>query len=260
MLKKYIYITILIYLFVLLGIILQHKIRETFNYNKKDVILVHVGKSGGSTIKEHFKFKSFHHRKAIFYPEKKYIISIRHPIKRFVSAYNMSNSLIKYNKLGVSDSKALIRYKKDGYYYSKKYDNDFKKFNSLNDLCEQIFTSNVAFSLVNSLAPHQHLGKNMSWYLDNGEFIKKYHENIIYVTKQETLNDDINAISNILGLSVKNIKNRRVKLNKDVYLSSLAINNLHKLYENTEYKTLKTLYDYNFIDKNYLDYCYTYTI
>ena len=130
-----------------------------------DIIFIHVGKTGGSTMKSVFNFKEIHHQVATFNKNKKYIISIRHPIKRLISAYNMSKSLIIHNDLGVSNKQALTRFKKNGYYYTEEYDRIFKKFKSLNDLCEKIFTSDDAYNLVTSTAPSQHLGKNMSWYL-----------------------------------------------------------------------------------------------
>jgi len=228
--------------------------------NKNDIIFIHVGKTGGSTMKSVFNFKEIHHQVATFNKNKKYIISIRHPIKRLISAYNMSKSLIIHNDLGVSEKPVFTRFKKNGYYYTEEYDRIFKKFKSLNDLCEQIFTSDDAYNLVTSTAPYQHLGKNTSWYLNNGEFIKKYHKNIIYVTKQETLNDDINNIAKMIGMDINynSEKDRRVNKNKDEYLSPLAIKNLIDYFKDTEYKTLQVLYEYGFIDKEYLDYCYTY--
>ena len=102
----------------------------------------------------------------------------------------------------------------------------------------------------------------MSWYLDNGEFVKKAHKNIVYVVKQETLNDDINNISKLIkeNITHNSSNDKRVNTDKDEYLSPLAIKNLKEFFKDTEYKTLETLYKYNFIDKEYLDYCYTYNL
>ena len=68
--------------------------------NIKNFEIIHIGKSGGCTVSEELKkinfhpsVKKWHHICKVKYEKnKKYIIIIRNPIKRFVSAFNFQKS------------------------------------------------------------------------------------------------------------------------------------------------------------------------
>nr|QFG74486.1 MAG: hypothetical protein [Megaviridae environmental sample] len=240
--------------------------KETFSnqLNKKDVRFIHVGKTGGSTLGGCFKFKQWHCTKPKFNKNEKYIISIRNPLKLFVSNINNEKKVVQaldhYNNTKeVLDIPAHERLKslinKNIKYSFSKDIHNFLKINSLDQICINIKNIDKKYLVGHTL-------KNISWYLNNGKFIEKYHKNIVYVTKQETLNDDIKNIAKMLNMNINldKRKDKRVNNNKDDYLSPLAIKNLKDFFKDTEYKTLQTLYNYGFINKEYLDYCYTYNI
>lgn len=243
---------------------------ESFE-NQNNIIFIHIGKTGGTTIESIFKFKKVHINRPKVIPGKKYIISIRNPIHRFVSAFNMWSTVINKpqpNRKNINVNNFVIdnyvykRKETNGFYITKEYDNLIKYFKTPNSLAESLSSNDQvvkekALKLFND--PHQHIYKNISWYLNNGNFVKNNHKNILYVVKQETLDDDIEKLKKILNTDGKmSLNNKRVNKTKDTYLSPLAIKNLLKFYKNTEYKTLETLHVYGFIDKEYLDYCYTY--
>ena len=255
----------LLILFIILIIIFINKKQiEIFTnkLRKEDIIYIHIGKTGGSTLQNYFNFRKIHTIKPQFFNNKRYIISIRNPLKLFVANINNEKKIIYalehyYNTkkiLNIPAQERLERHIKNNKKYSHTREIDqFLKKNSINQICLNIKNIDKKYLVGHTL-------KNISWYLDNGEFIKKYHKNIIYVTKQETLDNDINNIAKMLNIKVNlnEKKNKRKNNDKDEYLSPQAIKNLKDFFKNTEYKTLKTLYDYNFIDKEYLDYCYTY--
>lgn len=261
---------LIIFLLIVLFIIYFYKTRESFE-NPSNIIFIHIGKTGGTTIESIFRFKKVHINRPKVIPGKKYIISIRNPIHRFVSAFNMWSTVInkpppKLKNINVDnfviDNYVYERKENDGFYVSENYDNLIKYFKTPNSLAESLSSNDPvvkrkALKLFND--PHQHIYKNISWYLNNGEFVKKNYKNILYVVKQETLDQDVDNLKKILNTNGRYIKNnKRVNNNKDTYLSPLAIKNLLKFYKETEYKTLETLHVYGFIDKDYLNYCYTY--
>jgi hypothetical protein len=240
----------------------------------KNYEFVHIGKCGGGTIEKLFNLNQYHLRKPVFNNKIKYIIWIRNPLTRFVSAFNMAYHLINLDtsKLDLNNitldnclAPARIKFKlihKLSYTFDIEYDNLINFFKTPNNLAEALTSDNIeiknkAYKLMSSNIEHIYLG--IGWYLDNGDFIKKYYKNIVMVGKIETMNEDIKKLANILNVNISNKKTHwRENKNKDMYLSDLAIKNLLEFYKNTDYQTLNILYEYNFIDKETLDSYYKY--
>ena len=64
-----------------------------------NLVFIHIGKCGGSTItnelrSKNVKFSQIHDSQAIYQPNKNYVIVIRNPIKRFISAFNWRYYLV----------------------------------------------------------------------------------------------------------------------------------------------------------------------
>ena len=236
------------------------------NLTNNNIHFIHIGKTGGTTIDKTFHFSRSHHRKPPKNNNLQYIISIRHPIKRLVSAFYMAKQALDtdYSKPKpenyVSDfNKVKNRLIKDGYIYSEKIDKTIKKYNNVNDLFENIYKDDDVIYLFNNNIKHQHLSKGIGWYLDNGKFIEDYHNNILYVAKNEYLDEDIQKISDIVGIKINELKKERLNtFNYEKYLSPLAIDNIKKLLKDTDYKTLEIMNKYDLIDDEYLQYCYEY--
>ena len=240
------------------------------NLKHSDIIFIHIGKTGGSTFYIPFKFKQQHMIKAKYIPNKKYIISIRHPISRFVSAYNNLLLSIKtpygiqFSQLEHPASQFINQRNKTNRKYTFNEDTDeaIKYFTDVNHFAENIFSDDIKVKkYINIILNTKHVLRGIGWYLYNGEFIEKYHNDIIYVTKTKTLDNDIQNVSKLINFPIGDYKFRRnadgyMKISK--YLSPLAIDNIKKLLKDTDYKTLEIMNKYDLIDDDYLQYCYEY--
>jgi len=232
---------------------------------------IHIAKTGGTSFEQflkdsNLKFKSYHLVKPD-YPineKDKYLILLRNPLKRFVSAFNYYFSLIDQdlNKIysnNLSLDNCLSPYfthKKliNNYYFSKDIDENIIFFQNANKLAESLssddlYLRNKAIEICN----YSHF-LGFGFYLDNGEFLKKYKDNIIWVGKLETINSDIDKLKNILNIKT-DLSLKKLRENKNSFsnlLSEKAINNLIHFY-NDDYKTLDVLYNLNFIDHETLE-------
>tara|TARA_B100000886_G_scaffold332894_1_gene286144 strand:- start:5310 stop:6965 length:1656 start_codon:yes stop_codon:yes gene_type:complete len=246
------------------------------NLNLNDLYLIHVGKCGGSSLEEMFKLKQYHLNKPIYKSSSKYIICIRNPIKRFVSAFNMLKDLINFDIKGYDYNRLYLS--KDTPFYKLKNkingklndNNPFKSslfyhnlafFESANHLAESITSQShevktKAIQIMNH--DEEHIYKGIGWYLDDGDFVKKYHDKILFVIRQEHFNEDANNLSKILKMNFK-YENLRTSKKKNIYMSNLAIGNIINFYKETDYKTLAVLKQYNLINEDTLQSYYKYT-
>ena len=69
-----------------------------------DLVVIHIGKCGGSTvlselISNNIEHTNIHIQEAIYQPNKKYVIVLRNPVKRFISAFNWRYHLVCDSKI-----------------------------------------------------------------------------------------------------------------------------------------------------------------
>jgi hypothetical protein len=242
------------------------------------IAFIHIGKTGGTTIHELLFNKinkyvpyEYHHTKN--YKEgENYIIWIRNPISRFVSAFNFSYYAVNVNPKSIKSldlNNCLLPCKlsgaiERGYVFSKEYDSLIKYFKSATHLAESLSSDNVEFrTKAHALMsyPIEHLYKGIGWYLNNGDFVKNKNRKIIFVGRQEFMKDDIKRLSTLLNVELD--ENRKVRentyLDKSMkYLSPLAIKNIIEWYKDTDYAALEQLCRHGWIDKELLLSYYTY--
>ena len=241
--------------------------------NKINLRLIHIGKTGGTSVKNKFKLKQYHLNRNYFKNENEYyIIWIRNPLKRFVSAFYMSYNLINMdtsnlniNNLTLKNCLApgRVRFKMThNNTFSERYDYLINYFKTPNELAESITSENIdkkklALELMNS--KKEHIFKGIGWYMYDGDFIKKNHDKIIFVGTCENMDDDIKRLSNLLNYNISNSNKIRENSSKanDKFLSSKAIKNLIDFY-NTDYKALKELVNYNFISQDIYESYFSY--
>jgi hypothetical protein len=235
---------------------------------------IHIGKTGGSTIQSLLNLKQYHLQKNYNY-KNTFIIWVRNPIARFVSAFNMSYVNINFKKY-VKNTKRLgyksvllkgriDRYlsKQNNYIFAKKYDTLINYFKTPNNLARALSSNNrrirkKAEKLMNY--PVGHIYRGIGWYLNNGKFVRKYNKKIVFVGKQETMSEDIKKLGTLLNKDLKNDETRinHYSTKKSKYLSPLAIKNIIKYYKHTDYAALKELNKNGWISNKTLKLYYTY--
>jgi hypothetical protein len=231
-------------------------------------VLIHIGKSGGTTIlryldkyfkKVGIKFYEIHMHQAVYQPNTKYILWIRNPLTRYVSAFNWVHEIVtnpdKVSGYNLQKEGILgpISKNNDGSFliYSshipKNYAESIKHFGDSNNLAEQIYTNHRA---LNTMVDYtQHINTGLAFYLDDGEFIKNHSKDIVFVGTLEHFDKDILELKKFLNIDdTKNLTKLRVnKSGKSKHLSPLAIENLKKFYEK-DYYCIQLLVQYNLID------------
>ena len=235
-----------------------------------DITFIHIGKTGGSYlidllgINTNDKIKYRHIcNKPERDPKRKYIIWIRNPIGRFVSAFNYVHAALKHDASSINEfnlktcimpdimQKRFI--KKTNYLFSKEYDENILFFETPNKLAEALSSSDAslkkrALNVMNSEI--QHIHKGLGWYLYNGGFVKNLKDNIIFVGKMETMDEDADTLFTIL----KKKYEKKPKIRENIYvdneakfMSDLAITNIINYYKNSDYAVLKEMKEAGFI-------------
>ena len=95
----------------------------------------------------------------------------------------------------------------------------------------------------------EHIYKSIGYYTNNGGIIKKYHYKIEIIST-EFFERDIKRVYKkytIHHIHNQNIVSLRKNINKNNYLSKLAIENLYNFYKDTDYKAIDIMYRYNLI-------------
>jgi hypothetical protein len=238
---------------------------------------IHIGKTGGTTINNILRdkipnYKEYHHVKN-YNNSEKYIIWIRNPISRFVSAFNHSyygicadpTTIKKFDIKHCLMPGRMLTSLKTPYVFSSKYDALFKCFNSANHLAENLYSEDdpimkeKAVKLM--LCEDEHLFKGIGWYLNNGNFIKNKNDKILFIGRMENMKEDIIRLSKKLGVVLdENTKLREnIYVDKSMkYLSPLAIKNIIEWYRNSDYLALNIIYKNGWITEKVLNSYYIY--
>jgi len=240
-----------------------YSLQNSYNLLKnrdKNIKLIHIGKCGGTTIYKRLGIWRYHMVKPQIHPDFKYILTLRNPIERFVSAFNFDyetvstdldsvdiNNIDFTNHVNPTKIIAMKRANK-GFIYSKHHDALLKYFKTANNLAESLTSEDVKVKrMANILVNKGNIHMGIGWYLNNGDIIPLIKDQIIYVTFMDTLSEDINKLSKMLNIEPFNNDNYRKSTKKNKYLSDLAITNIINLYTNTDYKALEVLKNYKFI-------------
>ena len=245
----------------------------------RKIAYLHIGKCAGTTLYQYFKDKpeidiEYLHMKRIELSESKdyeFIFFIRHPISRFVSAFNHTKRIVELdtsnldiNHLNHENSYSPKRIQRKmmrgGIAFSKKYDQLVKHFQSAEELATSLFCDDAkqrrkAQKLMG--LPNEHLFKSIGWYLHNGELVNQFCENIKFVGCVETISKDLQAASSLFDLNVNpdQIIKKRTGLDGDrIQLSKTAIQNLQLWYRDTDYRAIHMLYKHGLIKQNINDY------
>lgn len=194
-----------------------------------NIIFIHIGKCGGSSVeyifeKNNIKIKEkIHVEKPVYDNKCKYIILLRNPVKRFISAFNWRRKLVvddKSQEFRFENEKTLL-----------------EKYKNINNLSQRI----SEFSSENGYI--HHINENIDFYLT--DFLNECEkENIIAVMTTETLNKDLKNFFNI-DLDETHLKKNK----KNEKLSDLEYSNL-KQYLKKDYACIDKLYELGLIDND----------
>ena len=236
---------------------------------------IHIGKTGGSyfwrSFSALFQNSHCHLSKPRCDKNKIFVVTIRNPISRFVSAFNYSYvvAITDVSKIEIFDFTTSLnpgphRKKKEKnlqYVYSPEYEKLLKYFETANNLAESLSSNDVdvrtkAHKLMNFR--EEHIFHGIGYYLHNGEFVKTMKNNLI-VIRMEKMEEDIQKFIQKSN-AVRTPITQKIRENKlsDKYLSELAIKNIINFYKNSDYAALNELYNANLIDKETLDSYYIY--
>ena len=249
---------------------------------------MHIGKCAGSSFREFLtgNFEAnlnFYHLRRVDLrinndTKNRFLFVVRRPIERFVSAFNHSKNLINFdiskitnpNELNLNNCLAPFhiknKIKNKGIVFSKEYDDLIAFFQDANTLAESLSSNNQekrskAIKLMQY--PYEHLYKGIGGYLHNGDFIRKYHSQIIFTGRLEYLKNDMEKFSskNNIGLTFNSSRLQKIRSNSDCFskfLSSKAIENIISWYQKTDFESIKVLCDYNFLPQSYYEECFKY--
>lgn len=198
---------------------------------------IHIGKTGGGTIKREliragFNFRTVHigfflrgHSKINFKSGKNYVISIRNPICRWVSAFNWRYYLIvdTEKRKGERGENKFLRYWK-----------------TPNNLAEHLYDELGNRNFKHDI-PGTHVEMGIYYYLKGLSNDTK----ILGVIMQETLAEDMKRLFNI----TTSARSHGSYGEYSKYLSSKSIDNLRK-YLKEDYRCLKQLEDMQLLSPN----------
>lgn len=161
---------------------------DYFRLKKGCIILIHIGKCGGRTVRDGIKnavknkiTRTYHTIKPFYRKDLKYIIVARSPLARLNSAFNWRYKLVVTD--GIHKNK-----------YQGEY-NTLIKYKNLNALAEVLYDEKLATNHLahNEIQKIHHIKQDIAYYLS--DLLSKCDPSqIIGVLMQENLDDDIYRI------------------------------------------------------------------
>jgi hypothetical protein len=213
--------------------------------------LIHIGKCGGSTVKDELRlnqisFEESHVCEVKYNPTKNYIIIIRNPIQRFISAFYWRYHL-------VCDSKV----QENRFNGEKKL---LEKYITVDLLAKDLeYNKNIFTGDINKTYPQEeinsngnyihHLKEDINYYLES--FIDQCpKEKIVGVICTETLSHDMKLLFDI---NIQKHEKNNKKYDKTITESSYKI---LKKYLVKDYQIIKKLFDKGCINEDKFKFLY----
>lgn len=199
--------------------------------------LIHVGKCAGATVARElrrggYEFEKFHMRRPIVAPERRYVVTVRDPMARFVSAFNWRRQLLRSlldPELRDADPVWVAKHRVEKAF--------IERFATAGSLAESLepdpgFDVSPAISMLRVIA---HVTEGFHWYLDELLDVIEPRQ-LLGVVSQENLDQDMQAMFGIRPVLVCH----RGDCCDPVDLSALARRNLARVFSE-EYRTLHRL-------------------
>lgn len=203
--------------------------------------LIHVGKCGGSSVvhelkRKEFDFEHFHLRKPIAAPDRRYIVLVRDPLTRFVSAFNWRCHLLCVGDQRQEDAGIMI-YSRPLTERESLERSFLSQFKDANELAERLMPieSQDSLPLSSMLKLIGHVQAGFSWHLDHLLDVIDPQQ-LLGVICAENFKDDFEALFGFRPTLAIN----RDYTHRPTELSELACKNLKHGFE-AEYRTLARL-------------------
>ena len=202
--------------------------------------LIHVGKCGGTTVREALSkfgisFNPIHTKAALFDSKESYVIILRNPVERFVSAFNW-----RYHLVNTSEKKA------------REYEGEkeiLNRFKTVNNLAEKLYCEkgDVDFDLSKEYI--HHIREDINFYI--GDFLKSCNrESPVKVILTETMGEDIERLFGIKPDLLGHYKNNREKYDRK--LSEAGRQNIKKHLEK-DYECVERLFNLGLVSQKQYD-------
>jgi hypothetical protein len=232
------------------------------NRTIENLKFIHVGKCSGTSVLYYLNangvdIDEYHRKQPPNLSPFLYFIWIRNPIKRFISAFNHSKSIIDFDIKGIEGNEILTldncpapskieRKINTGYAFNPTYDNLVSEFHSANELAECLSSRNSSLrlraqDLMNR--PEEHIFKGIGWHLNYGNFLRNSKDKIIQVGTTENFNADLHSLCKKLRVDFDPTAitwTRKSSSKSNIELSTLALKNLTQFYK-SDFKCLKKL-------------------
>ena len=204
---------------------------------------IHIGKCGGLSIRKALRDNNIsnflnddrfiaHEKKPVIDNNLKYLINIRHPIDRLVSAFRYRYSVLIERKTENPKNNFEIEV--------------LNKYKNINNIAQNLDDDKVKEDFLNV----HHVRYNISFYLK--EFLEKIDpKNIEFVFKQETLNEDLAKFFNTkLKIRTNNFSTQNKTISKSTPLTQKSLENLRKFCKE-EFECISKLNRLYNLDYNY---------
>jgi hypothetical protein len=222
------------------------------------LVFIHVGKCGGTTIDEAFKkhitrLKKIHTSKVIVNPNEYYFTIVRNPIDRFISAYRYAYALSHQIEEAKGNTNTLEGgnlapklLERGGYDVIIK--NAIKDYKTPNDFAENFINNPILKNI-------EHIKWGISEYF-TPNVLEKIRKNLIFVGRQEYLNEDLDKFKSWINTPIEFTPLRVNRINEELrnknQLSEKAIYNIKEFYRR-DYEVIETFIKWGLLPNSYLN-------
>ncbi len=198
--------------------------------------LIHVGKCGGGTVSRElrsrgYNFGHIHMSRPVFSTQQRYVVLVRDPVSRFVSAFNWRLYLYETSKLADPGEDAIRMLRQQSEYAF------LRQFADIHDLAERLIdkTERESSHIATMMALIAHVQQGFGWYLDELLDHLRPHQ-LLGVIAMENFASDFERL---FGFRPERQENRSPKdSNRQLTLSARTA--LARLFS-MEYRTLARL-------------------
>jgi hypothetical protein len=212
-------------------------------FYRNDLVVIHIGKCAGATVRKELNAAGMAHSevhvsKPIYYPDKRYLILLRNPVDRFVSAFNWRSRII---------AEGLYKKSRKGIEAEKRV---FHRFLTAEQAALALFLSDGSpdFDVWRQLNCIGHVSMNIDFYLRSFLHLCD-RKSLIGVVSVETLNSDMQRL---FSVGVSSFEHRNSTPGLNTQLSGLARSYLVR-YLHSDYKCIMRLADFGLIPEESLE-------